>query len=101
MRATSCEIGLCKPVMRTVVEIGFGTFGGPHILSLVTEVATRALKAVWFTKWGVHRRLRSEAFGGLIHRQQNSGSPSPTPGLTSPNPPYPINTEILNSVVLP
>src|SRR5207237_5747980 len=27
---------------------GFATFGGPHILSLVTEVATRALKAVWF-----------------------------------------------------
>ena len=26
-------------------QVGFGTFGGPHILSLVTEVATRALKA--------------------------------------------------------
>ncbi|MGV6852619.1 MAG: vanadium-dependent haloperoxidase [bacterium] len=46
---------------------GFGAFGGPHILSLVTEVATRALKAVWHTKWYVHRRFRPEAFGGLIH----------------------------------
>lgn len=46
---------------------GFGTFGGPHILSLVTEVATRALKAVWFQKWFVHRRLRPEAFAGRIH----------------------------------
>jgi hypothetical protein len=46
---------------------GFGTFGPPHILSLVTEVATRALKAVWFQKWGVHRRLRPEEFGGRIH----------------------------------
>lgn len=46
---------------------GFGTYGGPHILSLVTEVATRALKAVWHQKWFVHRRLRPEAFGGVIH----------------------------------
>ena len=45
---------------------GFGTFGPAHILSLVTEVATRAIKAVWFQKWGVHRRLRPEAFGGRI-----------------------------------
>jgi hypothetical protein len=48
-------------------QIGFGTFGGPHILSLLTEVATRALKAVWYQKWSVHRRLRPEECGGLVH----------------------------------
>jgi hypothetical protein len=48
-------------------QAGFGTFGGPHVLSLVTEVATRALKAVWFQKWNVHRRLRPEEFGGRVH----------------------------------
>jgi hypothetical protein len=89
------------PYQGSSTQTGFGTFGGPHILSLVTEVATRALKAVWFQKWGVHRRLRPEAFGGLIHRQKNSESPSPTPDLTPPNPAYPINTEILNSAMLP
>ena len=77
-------------------EMGFGTFGGPHILTLVTEVATRALKAQWFQKWFVHRRLRPEAFGGLIHRQKNTVSPP-----SQPNPLYPINSEILNSHVLP
>ncbi len=80
---------------------GFAVFGGPHILSLVTEVATRALKAVWFQKWGVHRRLRPEAFGGLIHRQKNRDSPSPDTDLTHPTPDYPIHTEILDSAVLP
>lgn len=35
---------------------GFAHFGGPHILSLVTEVAARALKAVSFQKYNVHRR---------------------------------------------
>lgn len=47
---------------------GFATFGGPHILTLVTEVATRALKAVRFQKYNVHRRLRPEAACGLIDR---------------------------------
>lgn len=47
-------------------QIGFGTYGDPALLSLVTEVATRALKAVWHQKWFVHRRLRPEAFGGRI-----------------------------------
>ncbi len=50
---------------------GFAHFGGPHILSLVTEVATRALKAVRYQKFNVHRRARPEALGGLIHRYLN------------------------------
>ncbi|MGC9669570.1 vanadium-dependent haloperoxidase [Planosporangium sp. 12N6] len=48
-------------------QAGFGTYGSPHLLSLVTEVATRALKAAWYQKWYVHRRLRPEEFGGRVH----------------------------------
>lgn len=54
---------------------GFATFGPPHVQTLVTEVATRALKAVRFQKFNVHRRLRPEAVGGLLerhHRQPNN-----------------------------
>jgi hypothetical protein len=68
-----------------VNQIGFGTFGGPHILSLVTEVATRALKAVWYQKWMVNRRLRPEAYGGLVHQTKNGTRP------------YPLPAQILNS----
>jgi hypothetical protein len=63
----------------------FGTFGDPHILSLVTEVATRALKAVWFQKWYVHRRLRPEEFGGRVHYHLTGAAN------------YPIDAEILAS----
>lgn len=42
----------------------FATFGGPHILSLVCEVATRCLKAVRRQKFNYHRRARPEAIGG-------------------------------------
>ena len=50
---------------------GFALFGGPHILTLVTEVATRALKAVRYQKYNVHRRARPEAIAGLIERYAN------------------------------
>jgi hypothetical protein len=69
-------------------QLGFGTFGGPHILSLVTEVASRALKAVWYQKWYVHRRLRPEAFGGLIHNHLASTKSYPM-----------IDSEILTSLL--
>jgi hypothetical protein len=45
---------------------GFALFGGPHVLNLVTEVATRSLKAVRYQKFNVHCRLRPEAVGGII-----------------------------------
>jgi membrane-associated phospholipid phosphatase len=67
-------------------QIGFGTFGGPHILSLVTEVATRALKVVWYQKWQMHRRLRPEAYGGLVHFKK-----------TGQKPIYPIPPQVLGS----
>jgi hypothetical protein len=56
------------PYTGSATQEGFATFGAPHVLSLVAEVATRALKAVWFEKWLVHRRLRPEAMGGLVHQ---------------------------------
>jgi len=44
----------------------FASFGGPHLLSLVTEVASRALKAVRRQKFNFHRRARPEAVAGLL-----------------------------------
>ena len=66
-------------------QIGFGTFGGPHIATLLCEVATRALKAVWYQKWFVHRRLRPEVMAERIDRTIFHGAG------------YPVHTEILNS----
>ncbi|WP_089725256.1 vanadium-dependent haloperoxidase [Candidatus Thiosymbion oneisti] len=49
----------------------FATFGGPHILSLLTEVATRALKAVRRQKFNYHCRTRPEGIGGLLTAYEN------------------------------
>ena len=68
---------------------GFGTFGGPYIATQVAEAATRALKAQWFQKWFVHRRLRPEAFGGRVHNR-----------LVNPGVDYPIHRDALSSAAL-
>ncbi|MEL6709424.1 MAG: bromoperoxidase [Pseudomonadota bacterium] len=47
---------------------GFALYGGPHILTLVTEVATRALKAVRFQKFNNHIRLRPEALAARVEK---------------------------------
>jgi len=49
------------------------------------EFALRALKAVWYQKWFVHRTLRPEAYGGLVQAAA-SGQAS-----------YPIHPDVLNS----
>jgi hypothetical protein len=56
-----------NPYLDSDTQEGFGTFGGPHMATIVAEPSTRALKAVWYQKWFVHRRLRPEAYGGLAH----------------------------------
>lgn len=50
---------------------GFALFGGPHILTLVTEVATRALKAVRYQKFQNHLRLRPEALAARIEKAKD------------------------------
>ncbi|MEM8895217.1 MAG: vanadium-dependent haloperoxidase [Bacteroidota bacterium] len=49
-------------------QTGFALYGGPHILTLVTEVATRALKAVRYQKFNVHRRCRPEVLAARMEK---------------------------------
>jgi hypothetical protein len=71
------------------VETGFATFGGPHICCLLGAACQDALKAAWYQKWSIHRRLRPEEFGGRVH-QTKVGAAN-----------YPIPADLLNSGALP
>jgi hypothetical protein len=75
-----------NPYVGNSTQDGFGTFGGPHIATLMCEVSTRALHAVWYQKWFVHRRLRPEVFAARIDRKLYAGAN------------YPIDSEILDSI---
>jgi hypothetical protein len=83
-----CPFNPGNPYHAYTKQEPFGTWGGPFIKSILAEVATRALKAVWFQKWFVHRRLRPEAFGGRVHVHKN--------GFAA----YPIHADVLNSQAL-
>ncbi len=50
---------------------GFATWGAPHILSLVTEVATRGLRAVRRQKFQIHRRARPEVIAARLAQVAN------------------------------
>src|SRR5436853_7597210 len=74
-----------NPYNSSRTQIGFGTFGSPHISALMTEVSEYALRAHWFQKWGVHRALLPEAYGGLVHNMK-AGTAQ-----------YPLHADVLNS----
>jgi hypothetical protein len=63
-------------------------FGGAAIQSLLGDVTLRAIKAMWFQKWLVHRRARPEEYGGRVDRIIRNGAT------------YPIERSIVNSVAL-
>jgi hypothetical protein len=69
-------------------QMGFGTFGGPDIAAASTIAATPALKAAWFGKWLVNRRLRPEVFGARVHNQLTNAYA------------YPINAQVLESSIV-
>jgi len=55
-----------NPYLQPQKQSPFATFGIPHFLTLQAEAALRAVKAVFYQKWFVHRTLRPEEFGGLV-----------------------------------
>ena len=74
-----------NPYLTITNQSGVQTFGPQHILDLLGEVSNRALKAMWYQKWFVHRALRPIAYGGLVHNTIT--------GVAN----YPVHRDVLNS----
>lgn len=72
----------------SLTQSGFVTFGPSDILHIVAIVANIALKAAWYQKWVVHRRLRPEEFGARVHFHSR--------GVAR----YPLHADVLNSTVV-
>ena len=83
--AQNTPLGPGLPLNHSRTQTGFVEFGAPHIMSLVTEVATRALKAQWFQKWWVLGVLRPEEFAGRVYHQKAGAAD------------YPIHDDLFNS----
>lgn len=85
---TNAPFDAGNPYKRSTTQSGFSTFGAPHILDLLAKVANYGLKASWYQKWYLHRRLRPEEFGGALN------------GLQAKTVEYSIHAELLNSPAL-
>ncbi|HEU4885416.1 MAG TPA: vanadium-dependent haloperoxidase [Longimicrobium sp.] len=79
--------------MDSRTQAGFNTFGPTHLLQVLGEVLGRALRAVWWQKWGVHRRLRPEEYGGRVHNQVLFNQSGGTAGRS-----YPLDPSITDSI---
>lgn len=78
-----------NPYRTAVRQAPFATFGLTHLTELIGSVG-KAGRHAWYQKWQVHRVLRPEAFGGLVHRVRTEGAD------------YPIHADLLDrSSVLP
>jgi membrane-associated phospholipid phosphatase len=77
-----------NPYKSYTKQAAFATFGGPDILDMVAKAANAGLKAAWYPKWYVHRRVRPEAFAGHVHNHKT--------GAVN----YAIHGDVLNSQAL-
>jgi len=74
-----------NPYLGLTRQAPFAGFGGPHVLDLVARVANAALRAAWYQKWSLHRRVRPEAYAASLHNHLT--------GVAS----YPFEPALLNS----
>lgn len=57
-------------------QAAFTNFGLAHLTEMIGAVG-KSERHVWYQKWQVHRRLRPEAYGGLVHRVKVDGADYP------------------------
>lgn len=85
---TFCPYNVGNPYNNSANQAGFGLFGNPHISGLMPEGCYRALCKQWFQKWFVHRCLRPEEYGGLVHNTLTGAAT------------YPIHPDCLTSTAV-
>lgn len=74
-----------NPYLTSANQAGGLNFGNQHILTLLNEVSIVALRACFYQKWFVHRHVRPEEYGGLVHNVLTGAAN------------YPIHRDLLNS----
>eukprot|EP00904_Undaria_pinnatifida_P002847 jgi/Undpi1/12563/HiC_scaffold_6.g02232.m1 len=83
--------GAVGPYSGAERQQGFATFGAPHILTSLAS-SSSSTRHAWYAKWQVHRVLRPEAYGGLVHNSVTGSVVTPLPASIL------RNTELLNRI---
>lgn len=61
-----------NPFLNNATQKGFVEYGNPDMCYLVSVAAEMALRAAWYFKWQVHRRVRPEVVGFYAHQQKTN-----------------------------
>jgi hypothetical protein len=57
----------------TTTTTASASFGPGYVQYLLALAPQRAIRSAYWQKWFVHRSIRPEAFGGLVHQRKNGG----------------------------
>lgn len=85
MLANKVPFNQGNPYLTSSNQAGSLTFGNQHILTLLNEVSIVALRACFYQKWFVHRHVRPEEYGGLVHNVVTGAAN------------YPLHGDLVNS----
>lgn len=64
-----------NPYLNNPTQDGFVSYGIGMVQQLLEDAVEEALKAAWYQKWQVNRRLRPEEYGFYLEQQINGGIP--------------------------
>ncbi len=73
------QLNHTSPYKISRIQTPFTTFSAPHVEDWIGRAAGLALKATWYNKWAVHRRLRPEAYGGRVYNTLTGAASYPVP----------------------
>jgi hypothetical protein len=77
-----------NPYIGNPTQQQFAELYKPQFVSLLSYAVDMALHAAWYQKWCVHRTLRPESYGYLVHQQLS--------GIVN----YGLNSDVLNSLAV-
>jgi membrane-associated phospholipid phosphatase len=78
-----------NPYLDNPTQKSFVTYNNPDLFYLLSMAAEIALRAAWYFKWQVHRKLRPEVVGFYVNQQIT--------GVQD----FGLNSELINSAALP
>ncbi len=82
-------IGATNPYRVLRKQNAASSFGPPHLTAMISEGINATIRAAYWQKFFVHRALRPEAYGGLLHHR-----------LANNVTDYPLPDEVLRSEAL-
>ncbi len=77
-----------NPYLNNPTQESFVTYYLPDVVTLISMAAEYGLRAAWYQKWLVHRRLRPE-FAGFLVNQQKTGTQD-----------FGLHADVINSTAL-